>query len=248
MPARPPPDPRDGRFLAHPARRAPCAHNRRASYQEWRRDRPVEATTTYRRRVGKVPIPGRSACTIRELPSRPFRAGRVFPFRSRRPTHPFDRGPMTDATSGGSPRQRFREPARRAPAPRRRRPGHAPVQSRRAAAGLPRGARHDPSGDGRGRASRVPRGGRRADRDPVVRGQPTSSGGLGPRGTGRRASTGARRSSPARPARSVAATPSSVARSGRWVRRRGAGRPSPRPPRGPRSASRSTASSRAART
>src|SRR6185503_18438442 len=49
-------------------------------YQEWRRDRPVEATTTYRRRAGKVPSPGRCSCTIRELPSRPFRAGRVLSF------------------------------------------------------------------------------------------------------------------------------------------------------------------------
>src|SRR5439155_11013281 len=50
-----------------------------SSYQEWRRDRPVEATTTYRRLAGKVPTPGRSSCEIREL----FEAlppGRVFRF------------------------------------------------------------------------------------------------------------------------------------------------------------------------
>ena len=39
----------------------------KSSYQEWQRDRPVEATTTYRR-IGKVPSPGRSSCTIREPP------------------------------------------------------------------------------------------------------------------------------------------------------------------------------------
>ncbi len=67
--------------------RAPWRHNRRDAYQEWRRDRPVEATTTYRRRAGKVPSPGRCSCTIRELPSRPFRAGRVLSF----PVPPPDR-------------------------------------------------------------------------------------------------------------------------------------------------------------
>src|SRR6188768_2657373 len=39
----------------------------KSAYQEWQRDRPVEATTTYRRDAGKVPIPGRSSCEIREL-------------------------------------------------------------------------------------------------------------------------------------------------------------------------------------
>ena len=42
-----------------------------SAYQEWRRDRPVEATTTYRRRAGKVPIPGRSSCEIRRTPRDP---------------------------------------------------------------------------------------------------------------------------------------------------------------------------------
>ena len=68
-------------FLAHRGRgRAPSAPQLKSAYQEWRRDRPVEATTTYRRRAGKVPSPGRSSCTIRELPSRPFRAGRVLSY------------------------------------------------------------------------------------------------------------------------------------------------------------------------
>src|SRR4029079_17416813 len=39
----------------------------KSSYQEWQRDRPDEATTTYRR-IGKVPSPGRPSCTIRETP------------------------------------------------------------------------------------------------------------------------------------------------------------------------------------
>ena len=227
------------------------AHNRRDSYQEWRRDRPVEATTTYRHRVGKVPSPGRSSCTIRELPSRPFRAGRVlsFPGPAARSDRVPSRGPMT---------ARSRPPARRGsasgsrlaarPLAGRRRAGHAAVQPRRAAAGLPRGARRHPSRDRRRRPSGVPRGRRRADRDAVVRRQPAASGGLGPRGPGRRGSTGGRPSSPARHARSAGATRSSAVRSGRSVRRRAAGRPSPRPPRGPRSASRSTACSRAGST
>ena len=84
----PPPDRVEAADLAHlGSRGAPWRHNRRDSYQEWRRDRPVEATTTYRRRAGKVPSPGRSSCTIRELPSRPFRAGRVLSF----PVPPPDR-------------------------------------------------------------------------------------------------------------------------------------------------------------
>ena len=40
----------------------------KSAYPEWRRDRPVEATTTYRREVGKVPTPGRSSCEIRDTP------------------------------------------------------------------------------------------------------------------------------------------------------------------------------------
>ncbi len=43
----------------------------KSTYQEWQRDRPVEATTTYRRDVGKVPIPGRSSCEIRDSPEPP---------------------------------------------------------------------------------------------------------------------------------------------------------------------------------
>ena len=77
----PPPDRVGARTtLLISARWGTMRHNRRDAYQEWRRDRPVEATTTYRRRAGKVPSPGRSSCTIRELPSRPFRAGRVLSF------------------------------------------------------------------------------------------------------------------------------------------------------------------------
>ena len=60
--------------LVDTARRRPVAsaHNRRALIKSWLRDRPVEATTTYRRRVGKVPNPGRTSCEIRELPSEPL--------------------------------------------------------------------------------------------------------------------------------------------------------------------------------
>ena len=50
---------------------APCGPQLKTTYPEWRRDRPVEATTTYRRRAGKVPIPGRFSCTIRDLSSDP---------------------------------------------------------------------------------------------------------------------------------------------------------------------------------
>ena len=49
-------------------RRASSPDNRRVLYPEWRRDRPVDATTTYRRDVGKVPSPGRSSCEIRDTP------------------------------------------------------------------------------------------------------------------------------------------------------------------------------------
>ena len=86
--SRPPPDPSAPRPCSSRPRGAPWRHNRRASYQEWRRDRPVEATTTYRHRAGKVPSPGRSSCTIRELPSRPFRAGRVLSYPVPPPDHP----------------------------------------------------------------------------------------------------------------------------------------------------------------
>ena len=48
-------------------RAVPSALQPKSSYQEWQRDRPVEATTTYRR-IGKVPSPGRSSCTIRDPP------------------------------------------------------------------------------------------------------------------------------------------------------------------------------------
>ncbi len=71
----------------------------KSAYQEWRRDRPVEATTTYRRRVGKVPSPGRFSCTIRELSSRPFRAGRVFPCSV----------PSSDAHAYAAPRETRRD-------------------------------------------------------------------------------------------------------------------------------------------
>src|SRR5689334_24646148 len=51
------------------------AYNRRALIKSWLRDRPVEATTTYRR-FGKVPSPGRTSCEIRDLPF-----GAPFPHR-----------------------------------------------------------------------------------------------------------------------------------------------------------------------
>ena len=50
------------------SRPASSPDNRRVLYPEWRRDRPVDATTTYRRDVGKVPSPGRSSCEIRDTP------------------------------------------------------------------------------------------------------------------------------------------------------------------------------------
>ena len=173
-----------------------------------------------------MPSPGRSSCTIRELPSRPFRAGRVLPYPgpTARPSHrqgTDDRSPRPR----GSPRQRFR--SRLAARPLLVDGGLGTLLFSR---GVPQRACLeelviDPSGDGRGRPSGVSRGGRRADRDAVLRRQPAAAGGVGPRGRGRRDSTGARRSSPATRARSAAATRSSVARSGRSVRRRAAGRP-----------------------
>ncbi len=61
-------------------------------YQEWRRDRPVEATTTYRRRAGKVPIPGRFSCEIGRSPWDPPRGGSSrLPVR---PPHPRKDRPM----------------------------------------------------------------------------------------------------------------------------------------------------------
>ena len=59
--------------LGHPARS--IRTQPKSAYQEWQRDRPDEATTTYRRDVGKVPSPGRSACEIRDSfgdPDRPL--------------------------------------------------------------------------------------------------------------------------------------------------------------------------------
>src|SRR6476469_3491730 len=61
-------EPTPNRFVdTEPVRPVASRDNRRVTYQEWQRDRPVEATTTYRR-IGKVPSPGRSSCTIREPP------------------------------------------------------------------------------------------------------------------------------------------------------------------------------------
>src|SRR6476469_8429452 len=63
-------EPTPNRFVdTEPVRPVASRDNRRVTYQEWQRDRPVEATTTYRR-IGKVPSPGRSSCTIREPPLR----------------------------------------------------------------------------------------------------------------------------------------------------------------------------------
>ena len=70
-------------------------------YQEWRRDRPVEATTTYRRDVGKVPSPGR--CLLRDkghsLRRPSFRSGRPSPHPGTAASKPGHRRPnMTDRT------------------------------------------------------------------------------------------------------------------------------------------------------
>src|ERR1044071_8724163 len=86
---------------------APCRHNRRATYPEWRRDRPVEATTTYRPPAGKVPIPGRFSCAIRDPRTLP--AGRVFSFPVL-VTHVHRPETMTiptEPTTHGLPRSRF---------------------------------------------------------------------------------------------------------------------------------------------
>ena len=76
----------------HPARS--IRTQPKSSYQEWQRDRPDEATTTYRHRVGKVPSPGRSACEIRELPSET-------PFDSLRSVRPA--GPPGHPSTPGEP-------------------------------------------------------------------------------------------------------------------------------------------------
>jgi hypothetical protein len=60
----------------------------KTTYPEWRRDRPVEATTTYRRRAGKVPIPGRFSCTIRDLSLDPSGRKGLSVSRSRSPHLP----------------------------------------------------------------------------------------------------------------------------------------------------------------
>ena len=68
----------------------------KSAYPEWRRDRPVEATTTYRRRAGKVPIPGRFSCAIRDLSQDPSGGKGLSVSGHVRPIHRSSRGPMAD--------------------------------------------------------------------------------------------------------------------------------------------------------
>ncbi len=72
----------------------------KSSYQEWQRDRPDEATTTYRRRVGKVPSPGRTSCEIRELPfgAPSTHQSRRCPYPVPRPRPRLPERPMTTET------------------------------------------------------------------------------------------------------------------------------------------------------
>ena len=113
------------------ARPAPCAtmpRQPKSAYQEWRRDRPVEATTTYRRDAGKVPNPGRSSCEIRELPETlPPQEGSS---RLRSRARPASRGsphegPTDDDRAAGHPDDPIaavrHAHGRRAPSPGRRR-------------------------------------------------------------------------------------------------------------------------------
>ena len=140
---------------------------------------------------------------------------------------------MTQATPAGSPRQRFR--SRLAARPLLVDGGLGTLLFSR---GVPQRACLEELvasafGDGRGRPSRVSRGRRRTDRDPVVRGQPPAAQRLGPRASGSARSTGVPPSSRARRARSAGGTRSSVDRSGRLDRPTEGGQPSTTPPRGP---------------
>src|SRR4051794_41890698 len=78
-------------------------HNRRALYREWRRDRPCEATTTYRRRrrQGAKTRQERS-CEIRGVPTTPPRPERSKGF-FRPPPHPPPSAPSAEPRGGGAP-------------------------------------------------------------------------------------------------------------------------------------------------
>src|SRR5687768_7762926 len=94
----------DPRMVAGPDADGPSSrHNRRGLYQEWRRDRPVEATTTYRCDVGKVPNPGRCLLRDKGTPSGAPRSDQVVRVRTlgpdpRRSLGNGDRPTLTERT------------------------------------------------------------------------------------------------------------------------------------------------------